>query len=62
MHILTDNHRTEPWEELRKGMRKLKGMQPYTKNNNINKLDPPHLHPERSGNKSSTTEYTWRDP
>jgi hypothetical protein len=42
-------------EELEKGLKELKVLQPHRKNNNISHLDSPVL-PET---KPSTKEYTW---
>ena len=49
-----------PMEELKKGLKELKGLklQPHRKNNNINQPDPPEL----PRTKPPTKEYTWRDP
>jgi hypothetical protein len=44
-----------PIEELEKGLKELRGLQPHRKNNNINQPDPPKL----PGTKTSTKEYTW---
>jgi hypothetical protein len=46
-------HRT-PTEELEKGAKELKGLQPHRKTNNINQPDPPEL----SGIKPPTNGYT----
>ena len=45
-------------EELDKGLKELKGLQPHRRDNNINQPDPPEL----PGAKPPTKEYTWRDP
>jgi hypothetical protein len=42
-------------EELVKGLKELKGLQPPRKNNNINQPVPPEL----PGTKPLTKEYTW---
>jgi hypothetical protein len=47
--------RRSPIEELEKGPKELKGLQPHRKNNNINQPDPPEL----PGTKPPTKEYTW---
>ena len=44
-------------QELVKGLRELKVLEPHRKNN-INQPDLPEL----PGTKSPTKEYTWRDP
>jgi len=45
-------------EELGKGLKELKGLQPRRKSNKINQPD----HPELPGTKPVTKEYTWGDP
>jgi hypothetical protein len=45
-------------EELKKGLKELKGFATHRKNNNINQPDPLEL----SGTKPPTKEYTWRLP
>jgi hypothetical protein len=44
-------------QELVKGLRELKVLEPHRKNN-INQPDLPEL----PGTKSPTKEYTWKDP
>ena len=44
-----------PIEELEKGLKELKGLQPQWKDNNINQPKPPEL----PGTKPSTKKYTW---
>jgi hypothetical protein len=44
-------------EELEKGPKELKGLEPHRRNNNMNQPVPPEL-PET---KPLTKEYTWRD-
>jgi hypothetical protein len=49
--------------ELEEGLKELKSLQPYRKNNNINQPYPPHTHtPELPGTKPPIKEYTWRAP
>ena len=43
-------------KELEKGLKELKGVQPYKKNN-VNQSNSPEL----PGTKTPTNEYTWRD-
>ena len=45
-------------EELEKGPKELKGVQPHRRNNDMSHPVPPEL----PGTKSPTKEYTWRDP
>jgi hypothetical protein len=47
-----------PIEELEKGPKELKGLQPHRRNNNVNQPVPPEL----PRTKPPTKEYTWRDP
>jgi hypothetical protein len=44
-------------EELKKGPKELKGLQPNRRNNNMNQL----VLPELPGTKPPTKEYIWRD-
>ena len=45
-------------EEMGKGLKELKGLEPHRKNNNIIQLDPSEL----PGTKPPTREYTWEEP
>jgi hypothetical protein len=46
-----------PVEEIDKGPKKLGGLQPHTKNKNINQSEALDL----PGTKPPTKEYTWKD-
>jgi hypothetical protein len=49
-------------EELEKGLKELKGLQPHRKNSNLNQTEvPTPLTPELPGTKPPTKEYTRRD-
>jgi hypothetical protein len=45
-------------EELEKGPKELKGLQPHRRKNNMKQPVPPEL----LGTKPPTNEYTWSDP
>ena len=45
-------------EEIEIGLKKLNGLQPHRKNNNVNQQDSPEL----PWTKPPTKEYIWRDP
>ena len=47
-----------PMEELEKGLKELRGLQPHEGSNSVNWPDPLEL----PGTKPPNKEYTWRDP
>ena len=45
-------------EELEKGLKELRGLQPHGRSNSVNQPDPLEL----PGTKPPTKMYKWRDP